>query len=213
MERRPLTEIPTEDELNETFQGMTFEEFKGLSDEEVEKIISRWKAEDKPDAITDGNGKVTNDEYWVTFNETFTLSRFNTWRQYGVPDRNVTYDEVLGHLETMVEYRKDKDPDYGGLKPEQFQNLPQEDRQTIAHLFDYFFEMREPYVSCVIDDYSLFRTLGFEEADVERINELKILEHVTVSPLVGNVYELAQPYYDCWLVQILTERNSDASQE
>src|ERR1019366_6261527 len=111
------------------------------------------------------------------FGQNMVLRNFLRWQHYGIPDRNVTRDEVMGHVAEIVYARLAREPAYGAA-PVDFKTLEEDEKKTVTSLFEYFDAMREPYEYIGIDENSLYNNMGFDHRDVEAMVVKGILEPI-----------------------------------
>lgn len=111
---------PTDDEKNATYGDTSFDEFKQLSDEEIQQ--QRLKLHDK---FRDIRG---DDPDFDEFCETVaTFGRFCRWRKHGVPDRDMTKEEFSQHMQLYAAERRKRDPNYDEI-PDRFAALTPRER-------------------------------------------------------------------------------------
>jgi hypothetical protein len=173
---------------------MEFDEFKALSDEEVEEIVERYKKIAEEKRVTFGSifRYPPHGQIWEDGDK---LGKYLEWRKYGKPDRELTSEEELDYLKELVEYQTQKDPEYGKL-PAEFDNLDPKVQENVAWVFEYFNNMRDLGEILAIDTYSLCQTIGLEEGDVQGLVDNNIL--VPVGERTH--YRLADRYLEFYLV-------------
>lgn len=217
MSENYVTQIPSSEELNAEYRGIAWQDFINLTDDQVNQLLQEREAEllqkieslPNPTALVDVND--LDSEFWITHREVRVFENFTTWKKYGIPDRNVTYDELMVRMEDSVRSLLSNDPDFGLLNNDQYSKLTEKDKAMIHNLYSYFDTMRDPFEYLVIDDYSLYETLGMQKADVESLLTNQVLQHIGESPLVANLYMLTEPFYDGWLVGKFMDELADES--
>jgi len=189
------TSIPRPEELNETLRGMTFEEFKALSDDDVRALSEQILAEQLEHTT------LFDDEADHALSEALAWHNFSTWRKYGIPDRNVSQAELRERMSDLTQVRQRADPDYGTLRPEQLEGLPDRERQIIEGVFDYLAFMVPVYEPAVVTDRTLFDELEVEKEDITALLGRGVLTAIGMNSLSGNEYLLEGSYYAHWLVE------------
>jgi hypothetical protein len=203
--------VPTEEELGITVRGVTWEEFRGYTDEQVRElqralaatVLEDMDQEAACPPMTEEDHEAADAARWVTLGEALNFAQFVDWRRHGVPDRAVTLDELEGHLRFLVEERMVAsmiagEAMYGRLPPE-YERLPEQARAATYSLFAYFNEFREPYEQLWVDDESLYDTIGLEAEEIAELIVRDILEPLGDNPAVNRTYLLSRPYYEYWL--------------
>jgi hypothetical protein len=212
MREELLAEVPSAEQLADTFMGYTWEQFKALSDEEIATIGKAYFDEamaateapiKKGTEWTEEELTAQDETHWEYTKGALVFNRFADWRRHGIPDRNVTRSDVMEYIGDLIRARVEADPTYGRLTPEQSKLLPDHVRRLIGHVLGYFNEMRDPFDYYTIDDYSLSVTLGFESTDIAKLVENQVLQQVGTDPIANNVYLLTEPYYNYWLRRTL----------
>jgi hypothetical protein len=188
MSERILSAPPSQEELNASYMGLSFNDFCKLTDEEIEELHLAALREESPTDIKDDDFKALS--------EILTFNRFILWRKYGIPDRVVSAEEINIRLADYVNQRTAKDENYGLFPIELYNQLTDQQCNLIWLLFDYLKNMRDIFEYYIIDDYSLNYSLGMTEAEVSFLVQRGILVKVKEDPRVGKMYELAGQYYD-----------------
>lgn len=156
---------------------MDFETFKQFSDEEVKDLVTRFNEY----ASKYGVGFMSVFQYPIhgqIFDDNRRLKEYIEHRKYGVPDRELTEQEIRENLRQYVDYRVEAEPGWGDL-PEDFEELDERERQAVGAVFQYFDgSVRSLAEHPTVDSYSLYRTLGLEEEDTVALVGNKVLKFV-----------------------------------
>jgi hypothetical protein len=220
MTEQYVVEIPSDETLNARVNGLTFTEFKTLTDEQVRDVAKEMH--DRHDEVL--RAQVADPEWmsgqkpssqgsWDNLAETFQFTQFSSWRRHGVPDRNVSREDLRGYMSDLVAARKQADPNYGKLQPEQYEDLPETVDRAIEGVFDYFYHMRAPFEYPYIDVYSLGSTLGIEAPVVAELTNRNVLREIGNQAMVGVTYILAEPYQSHWFVRAVEAWNQSVDAE
>ena len=117
-------QAPTPEDRTATYKGMTFEQFRLLSDEEVAQL----KLEERAEFLTAIETNEFLSEEWDGANTKLgTFSDFREWQRYGVPDRDMTYEEWDARVAHYVDIRRQTDPSYGTLTKDDIAHLNDEE--------------------------------------------------------------------------------------
>lgn len=124
---------PDEEERRATYKGLGFEEFKNLNDEEI-AALRKWERKEFDTAC--GKYDLFSAEWRVAAAKFETLSSFRTWRQSGIPDRDMTHEEWDARLAHYIAIRRHADPSYGTLTDSDLARLTAEEREVVFHALD-----------------------------------------------------------------------------
>lgn len=105
-------QAPTSEEQSATYRGMTFKQFRQLSDGEVAQL--RLQERDEFLTVCEAHG-LFSDEWNVATTKLETFSNFKEWRRHGVPDRDMSYEEWDERVAHYVDIRRTADSAYGTL--------------------------------------------------------------------------------------------------
>lgn len=212
-----MVERPPEEELNATVNGLTFEQFKVLSDEEVQAAWDSYRQEfDEVNIGWPSEGETETPEaqaFFAAWDKGSVLKNFMRWRIWGVPDRDMTHDEVMEYLGETVEAMRARDPEFGA-EPAGYKDLEDDEKRAVMFLFEYFDDHRAPYEPIGVDEYSLLQSLGFKEENVQALIDKGILEptgsYTGLDLMEYKTYGLAQQYATCWMARYFPPETKSA---
>lgn len=172
--------------IDQTILGVTFEEFRNYSDEEVamfrERVLAAGQA--ARDLNEDDNNGLM---------DVFRLGDFKAWRTYGVPDREVSEWDVEEYMTSLIAAKLADDPTYGKL-PDEYHEFSEDQQLVVNSLSQYFAEMREPFEYLTLDDYSLSNTLGLSDEQIDWLTNQGILLPSETVGYFGHQYTLSNTY-------------------
>jgi len=199
------TAIPTDEALGRTLRGMTFDKFKVLDNEGVEDLQQQLlesihaKAAKSEYTVPDADGRLRLPDFVDEYEELSTFRDFYMWKTYGVPDRNLTRDDVIDYMADLVAARQERNVEYGRLTRGQVAALPQDASAALGPLLRYFLDRRRAYEYPDVDSSTLLDTLELDPLQVAKLVASNVLTQF--DPIrAPHVYELQSPYYDHWLV-------------
>ncbi len=207
-----ITKTPTQDELSAEYRGLNFDEFKMLSDKDIKLLYLKHKSDNKqnlsddPELLRAYGSKIKDDEFLISLQEVATLKNFTNWRIYGVPDRDVSYEEIMGNLQLLVSRKQEEDSSFGALLPEHFDKLTDNERLVIDGLFQYFYTTKQAFEYMTIDEESLRGAVGLNEDDIHVLLNSEVILPLGRKPETRLTnYVLNEPYYSNFLVSIFSE--------
>ncbi len=183
------------DGIDRTILGVTFDEFKAYTDEQVAALRERVLEEAQ-------KAREQDEDSLEGMSNAIALSDFRSWRKFGVPDREVTEWDVAQFMTSHIQAKLAADPDYGNLPTEYVEEYTDEQRQLVNGLSQYFAEMREPFEYLTLDDYSLGTTLGFSDEQIDWLTSEGILLPSETISFFGRRYTLSNAYTDALNVAV-----------
>jgi hypothetical protein len=186
--------------LEDTYRGLGFETFRKLTDEEVQLLHTAAEVVWQAGPVAEGG--VHTPAAIALMRENMVLGRFTRWRFGGVPDREVTQDDIKAYLRDYVSACRESDPDFGNLPPE-IAEWDIREREGVYWIFDYL-QYQDHTKPLTIDTYSL-ANLQFEATDIDNLVRRGVLEllgsYLAPDRVEYDVYALNSPYRDHLLVQ------------
>jgi hypothetical protein len=130
--------------LEQTFRGMTFSEFRALSDDDEAELCARVaEAGIEQELARIGSGEL--DEGWFQESaERQLLVQWRYYRKYGVPDREVTDQDIEEYVEELFAYRREQDPSYGE-HPKGYERLSHQQRKNFGFVVGYMINNTPKY--------------------------------------------------------------------
>jgi hypothetical protein len=126
-------EAPNNYEISNTYNGMTFDEFKQL-DAETIQALQKQTYEEWYSAYAQAEGF---DQHWfATLRKTETFYNFYEWRTHGIPDRDITKDEFVARMYHYVDSRRADDPHYGEVGCEDYDHLTTNELHLTYYVLD-----------------------------------------------------------------------------
>ena len=155
MYARYVDQIPEPLELERVVQGFRFEDFKQLSDEEVEALYQEM-------LDSQGNTDIPDESYW----ERVHFKQFIYWRRQGIPDYNMTSDEFFERVMDSLKHKIASNPGFGFIDPIKHSQLPENTRAAIVRSIKNLLRWKE------VSDYRLDVFTGDIEHGPDSSHEL-----------------------------------------
>ncbi len=181
---------------------MPFEQFKSLSDAEVEAVRGQVAAGlEQAYFGTENLGPSQIPGAQAAVQDSYTFREYMKRRKYGTPDREVSDDEVRAYVSDLMQSRRRQDADYGEA-PQDFDELPESLQYAAGHVLGYFAGMRDATAPASVDSYSLRSTIGLEPEEINALVDTGVLQPVDSyegpdGALYG-MYVLSRPYDTFW---------------
>lgn len=168
---------PSEDELSSGYYGLSFDEFKMLSDEDVETL--RQQARSKWLEACENSTGFEDEAWWAARKQVDRFVQFMDWRVHGVPDRDISKKEFLERMYHYADTRREANPEYGQLSVEDFSHLTDSEHELTGWVFEDIWADGEQYVG-----QPIVRRGGYIDHVIDRVGvtyddlvDKEILEH------------------------------------
>lgn len=152
---------PTAEEIQATYQGLTFSEFKNLDDDTVAALTATSQQE--LDSLPDITGM---DDFLDWLHKSNTLHNFMDWRQHGLPDRDMTSDEFLERMYHYADHWRSTDPEFGKMHEGDREGLSQGELTLMSEILEEAWDDGNSYQEQYVVDISGYSSSAAKEFGV-----------------------------------------------
>ncbi|MDB5185203.1 MAG: hypothetical protein JWN38_1011 [Candidatus Saccharibacteria bacterium] len=171
-------DIPSAERLEATYDGLTYGDFKQLDDAAVDAIWEShranadysWLQIEPEDRVVEASSDTPTPPKGGN-----TLRDFTRWRQFGIPDRVVTWQDIQEYAIDAADAKRSANATWGTIPASHFEGWNQNDYASVKFILDYCYQMRSLTEQPAIDTYSLYDTIGLTREDVAAMVEKGVL--------------------------------------
>ncbi|MDB5175449.1 MAG: hypothetical protein JWM81_307 [Candidatus Saccharibacteria bacterium] len=171
-------DLPTLERVQATYNGLTYNEFKVLSDEAVDAIWDTHRANDYSwlqMESEDEDSAQPVDETPAPSKKGDTLQDFTTWRRFGIPDQEVSRQDIEDYAIDAADARRAKNPEWGIIPGSHFEGWTKSSYTCVNAILNYCYRMRGLTQQPAIDTYSLYDTIGLSRKEIDTMIEKGVL--------------------------------------
>jgi len=205
-------DVPTPEEIGAQYQGLTYEAFRQLPDKDVEQLRQGFNEQLGQTKVFESNA---DGDMWFSepgmaiMEEREVLENFTKWRKHGIPDRELSRDDIKAYAIDALQGRRNKAPEYGTIPGSHFEGWTKDEREAAKGILWYCYQGRGVSKPPFIDTHSLGDILEGDNQLLDAMIDKGVLLPVPEGGYDSpdgrqDVFYLGRPYLDNFFAQVVT---------